>query len=84
MLLAKERKRQKILDPLNRQVCEKYKPTVLTNECSAYFNKALYPIVNEFERKLRKLLYLASSLQSDEKSQKVIVRIGRTGTGKHF
>ena len=62
----------KILDPLNRQVCEKYKPTVLTNECSAYFNKALYPIVNEFERKLRKLLYLASSLQGDENHKKLL------------
>ena len=74
----------KILDPLNRQVCEKYKPTVLTNECSAYFNKALYPIVNEFERKLRKLLYLASSLQGDEKSQKVIVRLEEQELGSIF
>ena len=30
----------KILDPLNRKVCENYRPTVLANECSAYFNKA--------------------------------------------
>lgn len=74
----------RILDPLNRQVCEKYKPTVLTNECSAYFNKALYPTVNEFERKLRKLLYLASSLRGDEKSQNVIVRLEEQDLGTIF
>ena len=74
----------RILDPLNRQVCERYTPTVLTNECSAYFNKALYPIVNEFERKLRKLLYLASSLQGDEKSQKVIVELEEQELGSIF
>ena len=49
----------KLLDPINTQICEKYAPTVLTNECSCYFNKSLFPIINEFERKLRKLLYLA-------------------------
>lgn len=74
----------KILDPLNRKVCEKYRPTVLANECSAYFNKALYPIVNEFERKLRKLLYLASSLHGDENSQKVIVGLEEQELGKIF
>ena len=65
-------------------MCEKYKPTVLTNECSAYFNKALYPTVNEFERKLRKLLYLASSLRGDEKSQNVIVRLEEQDLGTIF
>lgn len=74
----------KLLDPLNRQICEKYKPTVLTNECSAYFNKALYPTVNEFERKLRKLLYLASSLQGDDNSHNVIVRLEEQDLGTIF
>lgn len=74
----------KILDSLNRKVCENYRPTVLANECSAYFNKALYPIVNEFERKLRKLLYLASSLHGDENSQKVIVGLEEQELGNIF
>ncbi len=74
----------KILDPLNRKVCENYRPTVLANECSAYLNKALYPIVNEFERKLRKLLYLASSLHGDENSQKVIVGLEEQDLGTIF
>ena len=49
-----------------------------------YFNKALYPIVNEFERKLRKLLYLASSLHGDENSQKVIVGLEEQELGNIF
>ena len=48
----------KLLDSLNSRICDQFKPTVLSNGCSAYFTKSLYPIVNEFERKLRKLLYL--------------------------
>lgn len=74
----------KTLDPINRKVCENYRPTVLANECSAYFNRALYPLVNEFERKLRKLLYLASSLHGDENSQKVIVGLEEQELGKIF
>lgn len=74
----------KLLDTLNAQICEKYKPTVLSNGCSAYFNKSLYPIVNEFERKLRKLLYLASALQGDSDSQRVIKDIEAKDLGKIF
>ena len=34
--------------------------TVLTDESSAYYDRVLFPLINEFERKLRKLLYSAS------------------------
>lgn len=74
----------KLLAPLNTQISEKYKPTILSNECSAYFNKSLFPIVNEFERKLRKLLYLASALQGDEDSHKVIIDLESKDLGEIF
>lgn len=74
----------KLLDSLNIQICQNYKPTVLSNGCSAYFNKSLYPIVNEFERKLRKLLYLASALQGDNDSYKVINDIESKDLGEIF
>lgn len=74
----------KILDKLNSQICEKYKPTVLTNGCSAYFNKSLFPIINEFERNLRKLLYLASALQEDSESNKVIIDLEAKDLGEIF
>lgn len=74
----------KLLDPLNIQICEKYNPTVLSNECSVYFNKSLFPIANEFERKLRKLLYLASSLQGDNESHNVISDLEVKDLGEIF
>lgn len=74
----------KLLDPINTQICEKYAPTVLTNECSCYFNKSLFPIINEFERKLRKLLYLASALQDDSNDREVISNLETEELGKLF
>ena len=41
---------------------KKFSPIVLSNESSAYFNRRLFPLINEFERKLRKLLYLKSAM----------------------
>ena len=74
----------KLLDSLNSQICDQFNPTVLSNGCSAYFNKSLYPIVNEFERKLRKLLYLASALQGDDDVHKVIIDLESKDLGKIF
>ena len=74
----------KLLDSLNTKIYERYKPTVLSNECSAYFNKSLFPIVNEFERKLRKLLYLASALQGDNDAHKVIIDLESKDLGEIF
>ena len=62
----------KSLSSVNETIMDKYKPTVLTNESSAYFNKRLYPLFNEFERKLRKLLYLKSALYKNKDDVKAI------------
>lgn len=74
----------KLLDNLNTKICKKYTPIVLSNGCSAYFNKSLFPIINEFERKLRKLLYLASALQGVEESDKVIKNLEEKDLGEIF
>lgn len=74
----------KSLDSVNKEICEKYKPTILSNGCSAYFNKSLFPIVNEFERKLRKLLYLGSALQKGSEDYDVINDLEVKDLGKIF
>lgn len=74
----------KALDPVHTQICEKYKPIVLSNGSSAYFNKSLFPIINEFERKLRKLLYLASSIQGNNTSDQVIKDLESKDLGEIF
>lgn len=52
----------KLLSQVNDYVISHFKPTVLTNESSSYYNRRLFPYINEFERKLRKLLYLKSAI----------------------
>jgi hypothetical protein len=66
---------------INERVCEEFSPTVLTDGSSEYFNKILYPLVNEFERSLRKLLYLKVSLCNDEKLKSAIRDIEKKDFG---
>ena len=58
----------KKLSDINETIVSGISPTVLANGAAAYFNKVLYPFVNDFERKLRKLLYAASALKPAEKN----------------
>jgi len=74
----------KILSSVNEDIKKKYDVTVLTNESSAYFNKTLYPLVNVFERKLRKLLYIKVALNIDDKRIEKIKNLEDMDLGKIF
>lgn len=74
----------KTLSVIHEYVVSNFNPTVLSNGCSAYYNRRLYPHFNEFERKLRKLLYLKSALSKDEKDSETIKDIERLDFGKIF
>lgn len=74
----------KLLSNINEKVIEKFNPTVLTNESSAYFNKRLYPLFNEFERKLRKLVYLKSALYKNKDETKALDNLERMDFGQIF
>ena len=74
----------KRLSALNGDIVQKYHPTVLTNDSSAYFNKVLFPYINEFERKLRKLLYLKSALSSNPKDVETIKNLEEKDLGEIF
>lgn len=50
----------RILSEINDILLEDDEIIVVSNEASEYFNKTLFPLINAFERKLRKLLYLAT------------------------
>lgn len=63
----------KILSNANDYIVANYKPTVLTNGCAVYFTKRLYPFVADFERGLRKLLYLKTAI-SESKTAKNHIR----------
>ena len=72
------------LSVIHEYVMTNYKPTVLSNGSSAYYNKALYPHFNEFERKLRKLLYLKSALSGDKSDCETIKDLESKDFGEIF
>lgn len=63
---------------------ETFSPTVITCESSAYFNRTLYPKVNEMERKLRKFLYIATSLSDNETAKSSITKLEEMDFGNIF
>lgn len=72
------------LSAIHEHVMSNFSPTVLSNGCAAYYNKALYPHFNEFERKLRKLLYLKSALSRDKKDSETIKDLESKDFGEIF
>lgn len=73
-----------LLSKVNKHISDKYHPTVLTNGCATYYNKMLFPYVNEFERKLRKLLYLKSALNQGDKATANIKNLESKDLGEIF
>lgn len=56
-----------LLDTFQDKILEQYPDTiVLSSESSKYYNRRLYPLVNDMERNLRNLLYLANTLMDKE------------------
>ena len=45
----------------------KYNPIIIKTDTSDFYLKKLYPLANEFERKLRKFLYLTNEISPKEK-----------------
>lgn len=74
----------KMLSKINHNIIENFNPIVLLNECSAYFNESLFPLVNSFERKLRKLLYIAQSLTNEPKVKEKIYDLESKDLGAIF
>ena len=61
-----------------------YSPLVLSCESSEYYNKTLFPLANELERKLRKLLYLAASISDNKKAKENIKQLEEKDFGEIF
>ncbi len=70
---------------INLIVVNELKPiSVLINDSSEYFNKRLYPLVNDFERKLRELLYLIKAINNLESAESKIYNLENIEFGKLF
>lgn len=74
----------KILSEINENLKEKYKFATLSNGASEYFNKSLFPLFNSFERKLRKLIYLASTYNEVSEASEIVENIENYDFGKIF
>ena len=65
-------------------VTEHFHPITLTDESASYFDKVLYPLINEFEHKLRKLLYIKSFLNKNDKTSNNINDLESKNLGQMF
>ena len=74
----------KKLSNVNNYITANYHPIVLSSGCSSYYNRVLYPHFNEFERKLRKLLYLKSALSKNSKDAETIKDLESKDFGEIF
>lgn len=72
------------LSKVNNYIMDKFAPTVLTNESSAYYNRTLFPIINSFERKLRKYLYLVNAVANSPKGKSNITNLEKKDLGEVF
>ncbi len=72
------------LSVVNRYICDNYEPIILSNESAAFYNQKLFPLINEFERKLRKLLYLKSALAKGTKASENISQLEEKALGEVF
>ncbi len=62
----------KTLTETNDSFVKRFHPITLINESSEYFNRLLYPLVNKFERLLRKYLYVKAAICNDKTVRKKI------------
>ena len=72
------------LSDIHEHIYSNFNVIVLESGCSEYFNRRLYPLASEFECKLRKLLYLKSALDNDEKASSNIVDLELKDLGQIF
>ena len=82
-LVNKNENSAKKLSDIHTTVMQ-YSPLVLSCESSEYYNRLLFPLVNELERKLRKLLYLAASFSDSEKAKENIKQLEEKDFGEIF
>ena len=84
-IIDKENEQSAIaLSKINENIINNYDCITLTNGPAFYYNKKLYPLINEFERKLRKLLYLASKLSNDSTDSEIIQDLEKMDFGTLF
>ena len=74
----------KTLSKLDDVIRKEFHVIILESGCAAYFNKRLYPLINNFENKLRKLLYLISAINENDSANNNIENLETKNLGDIF
>jgi hypothetical protein len=82
-LSSKNEESAKKLSEIHTTIMQ-YSPLVLLCESSEYYNRILFPLINELERNLRKLLYLVASISDNEKAKESIKQLEEKDLGDIF
>lgn len=69
---------------INEDFVSKFAPIVLINESSEYFNKNLFPLINKFERLLRKFLFLKVVQCDPEKFSHILRDLDKKDFGEIY
>lgn len=72
------------LSELNEDFISQFSPVTLINESAEFFNKKLYPLVNKFERLLRKFLFLRVAMCDEAKFEHIIKDIESKDFGEIY
>lgn len=72
------------LSQLNEVFVSQFSPVTLINESAEFFNKKLYPLVNKFERLLRKFLFLRAAMCDEVKFEHIIKDIESKDFGEIY
>lgn len=72
------------LSDLHHKIMNKFEPIIITDESSQYFNKTLFPLINKFERNLRKLIYLVISKESNKEYETMVKGLEHKDLGEIF
>ena len=65
----------KRLSNIDAKIKTEFSPYIIINESSRYFNRQLYPLVNEFERQFRKFILLKAAIIGDDEIWKQVQKI---------
>jgi len=86
-LIGENEQNAKSLSYIHEDISEKMNLSVLTNGSAQYYAKSLFPEINDFEYKLRRILRLASSLSTSqdlEKTKETISNLEMTTLGDTY
>lgn len=72
------------LSKFNEDFVSQFSPVTLINESAEFFNKKLYPLVNKFERLLRKFLFLRVAMCAEMKFEHIIKDIESKDFGEIY